>query len=389
MPSKDNSKEQARKLLTSPSAWLEALEPPEVQSSDTWAEERVDLETWLYDSGYMNLKGIRLSETQMDALVAMDDINPKTNVKIEFVMEWGKGSGKDFISALSGLRQCYSLQCLKNPYDYYGLARNTGIQLVNVAYVKDQANRVYLGQVKGLLKGSRWFTRRGFEVLKSTIRFPQEIEFISAAADGDAVEGNNMFFAVMDEASAFRDTNVVRAMNKAEGQKVERSADAIYRVLRTSTNSRFPGIGKVVIISYPRYIDDFTQVKRKENEKLTTGWTSGPLCTWDVNPRVTREQFADDYARNPELAMAMYECKPPYAEDGYVKNPDRYLRCVANGGRIGLTSPLNEVGQFVQNFVGLPGRYYAIHIDLGLNKDKCGLALARQGEPVKDRKSVV
>jgi hypothetical protein len=383
---KQTPKEQVKKLLTTPEDWLAALEPPEIASSSIWGEERVSLEQWLYEPAFMNLRGIRLSQVQMDAMVAKDDPDPRTNKYVEFVMEWGKGSGKDFISALSALRQCYTLLCLRNPYDYYGLARGTGIQLLNVAYVKEQAYIIYLGQVKGLLRGSPWFTRRGYEILKATIRLPMEITLISAAADSDAIEGNNLFFSVMDEASAFRDTNLVKAMGKLEGQKVEKSADAIYNVLRTSTNSRFPGVGKVVIISYPRYIDDFTQTKRKENEKLATGWTSGPLPTWEVNPRVSRERLQDDYDRNEELALAMYECKPPFAEDGYVKHPDRFLKAVAMGGSIGLVPPVNEAGQFYEHFRGIPGRYYAIHVDLGLSKDRCGLAVARQGEPVVRKK---
>src|SRR5579872_1285726 len=374
-------------LLTTIDDWFESLPPPSVHFSDTWAEERSPLDVWLYDREYMGLNphrsasGVTLSDKQFGMLEAMDDIDPRTNQKIEFVAEWGKGSGKDFLSALGGLHQTYSLLCLKNPYAYYGLAPNTGFQLVNVAYVKDQAKGVYLNQVKGLLRGSKWFQGK-YDIQSTIIKFDHEIEFISAAADGDAVEGKNMYYAVMDEASAFKDTNVVRAMNKAEGQKTEKAADAIYRVLRTSINSRFPGVGKLVIISYPRYINDFTQTKRKENENTTWGWTSGPLATWEVNPRVKKSDFDVDYARNPEMARAMYECDPPFAVDGYIKSPEFYLKAIAAGGKLGLTKPYNEYGQFENTFYGLTARFYAIHIDLGLNKDKCGFAMARQGNPV-------
>lgn len=383
MSAKDLDRHNAGKLFNSPSDWLAALPAPDVVGDDVWKEVPVDLETWLYDAAYMNLSDIRLSEKQIDALRAMDDIDPATNITTELILEWGKGSGKDFISALGGLRQVYKLLCLRDPYAFYGMAKNTGIQIVNVAYTKEQAKFVYLKQVKGLLRGSRWFARIKWAITRERILFPHDIEFVSTSADGDGAEGQNIFFAVMDEASAFKTANNVKSMNKADGQKADRDAESIYRVLRTSANSRFPHVGKVVIISYPRYRDDFIQQKRKENENSPSGWTSGPWATWDVNPRVTRESFADDYRKDPEMAEAMYECKPPFSVDGYVKYPQRFLECIARGKTMGLRSPVDASGVYDLGFSGIPGRFYAIHIDLALNKDKCALTLARQGEPVK------
>lgn len=275
---------------------------------------------------------------------------------------------------------------MRNPYAYYGMATGTGMQIVNVAYVKEQATNVYLKQVKGLLNGSPWFARRGFEITRQRVKFEHDIEFVSTSADGDAAEGQNIFFSVMDEASAFKTSSNVKAMNKADGQKADRDAEAIYKVLRTSANSRFPRVGKVVIISYPRYRDDFTQQKRKENEDSPSGWTSGPYATWDVNPRVTRADFDDDYRKNPEMAAAMYECLPPFSVDGYIKHPERFIAAVAQGMKMGLREPLDDSGAYLSDFHGVPGRYYAIHVDLALNKDKCALALARQGEPIESLK---
>lgn len=396
MANKDQESDIAKGLLWTPRAFLQSMPTPQQQDDGSiWVEERVDLETWLYDRAYMGFdrSSVTLSPIQIEALLAMDNIDPATNQYDEFVLEWGKGSGKDFISMLAELRQTYSLLCLKSPYAYYGMAPGTGIQLVNVAYTKEQARDIFFGQLKGTLKRSRWFADK-FEILRTSVRFPHEIELQSLAADGDSIEGRNLFFAVMDEASAFRAGNVVRAMQKEEGMKVDKSAEGIYDVLRTSSRSRFPTVGKVVMISYPRYRDDFIQQKRKENEQSERGWTSGPYSTWDVNPRVKKIDFAEDYRRKPEKAKAMYECDPPYAEDGYVKRPETFVQCVARGKEMGLEPPWMEdpvserpiIGSYRPNFFGMPGRFYAAHVDLALNKDKCGFALARQGEPVVRRK---
>lgn len=375
--------QRAGRLFTSLDDVLGALPDESQIGDDLWDEQPVDLKTWLYEPEYMNLEGIELSPIQYEFLEAMDDVDPETNRFTEFVAEWGKGSGKDFVSALAGLRTAYKLLCMRNPYDFYGMAKNTGIQLVNVAYTKDQAKHVFLKQVKGLLNGSPWFIRKGYKITRERVLFKFEIEFVSTSADGDSAEGQNIFFAVMDEASAFKDANVVKAMKRADGVKVDRAADAIYKVLRTSSRSRFPRVGKVVIISYPRYRDDFTQVKRKENDLSEEGWTSGPYATWEVNPRAKQSDFAEDYRKNPEQAAAMYECKPPYAEDGYVAFPHRFIECVVRSGKIHMESPIDAGGGYSPFFKAEPGRYYAIHVDLAMRKDRCALALARQGEPVE------
>lgn len=372
----------AKKLFTSIADFLAVLPDEDELNDGLWRERPVDLLTWLYDPEYMNLD-VKLSDIQIEFLQQMDDPDPSTNKKTEFVAEWGKGSGKDFISALAGLRQVYFLLCMQNPYEFHGLAKNTGIQLVNVAYTKEQAKFVYFKQVKGLLKGCAWFLRRGYIPTRDRILFEHDIEFVSTSADGDSAEGQNMIFAVMDEASAFKDANMVRARKAADGVKVERAADSIYNVLRSSTRSRFPQVGKVVIISYPRYRDDFTQIKRKQNAESEHGFSSGPYCTWEVNPRITRVMLQPDYDKNPEMAKAMYECDPPYAEDGYIVFPHRFLKCVANSGKMGLVSPIDKNGAYDSMFQGEPGRYYAIHVDLSLKHDKCALSLARQGQPVQ------
>lgn len=385
----DNDASESGKLLTSVGDWISSLpSPEEVTGADAdFREQPVDLEKWLYARAYMGLTRIRLSDTQFQFLSAMDDIDPNTNRWTEFVAEWGKGSGKDFICALAALRQVYLLLCLRNPYDYYGLAKGTGIQLVNVAYTKEQAKGVFLNQVKGLLRGSLWFAKHSWAITRTEITFHEHnIVFISGAADGDSIEGNNLFFGLMDEASAFKDTNTIKAMNVEEGSKVMHAADVIYNVLRSSTRSRFPTVGKVVIISYPRYKDDFTQMKRKENEASDSGYTSGPYATWEVNPRVTKEDFAIDYERNPEMAAAMYECNPPWSADGYVKWPERFITAAARGRNMGLESPIDLEGSYSLDFRGKPGRYHAIHVDLALNRDGCALALGYQGEPVERKR---
>lgn len=76
-------------ILGDASDWLAALPKPDVVGDTLWKEKIVGIETWLYDHAYMNLGNIKLSPLQLEALEAMDDIDPDTNQKTEFVLEWG------------------------------------------------------------------------------------------------------------------------------------------------------------------------------------------------------------------------------------------------------------------------------------------------------------
>jgi hypothetical protein len=378
----DKVSDKASKLMTSIDDYLNALPDEDEVVDEIFKEKFVDLRTWLYAPEYMGLE-IQLSPIQFEVMQAMDNYDPTTNPYTEAVCEWGKGSGKDFVSALCALRCVYWLLCLRSPYLYYKLAKGTGIQLCNVAYTAEQSIYVYFKQLTGLIKASSWFVKQKPDIKKSRIDFANEITLVSTSTDGDSAEGQNLIFAVMDEASAFKDSKTIKAQSRKDGVKVDRAADGIYKVLRSSINSRFPNSGKLMIISYPRYKDDYIQTKLEENKNATKGFISGPYATWEVNPSKQRSDFNEDYEKNPELADAMYGCNPPFSEDAWVKYPDRFLKCILNSVKLNtLKSPINEYGIYDPFFQGTPGKLYCIHVDLALNSDKCALSLASQGHPI-------
>jgi hypothetical protein len=92
---------------------------------------------------------------------------------------------------------------------------------------------------------------------------------------------------------------------------------------KLSVMSRFPEIGKVILLSFPRYKGDFIQQRffnsRDKNEPKT--W-SIKAATWEVNPTIHRHQLESEYIRNPIEARARFECEPPNMEDAYFRDPD-------------------------------------------------------------------
>jgi hypothetical protein len=59
-----------------------------------------------------------------------------------------------------------------------------------------------------------------------------------------------LFLAVLDEISGF-------ASEVGTGNEQGKTADNIYKAFRGTVDSRFPDLGKVVLLSFPRYQGDF------------------------------------------------------------------------------------------------------------------------------------
>ena len=312
-------------------------------------EKPVDIETFLYDRDYLGLD-IRLSEKQLEVLRACDDISPNNKIN-ECILEIGKGGGKDTIVILVFARTIYLLLCLPDPLKYFGLAEMDTIDLLNVAVSADQARDVFFTRFSNLVKkaGHKAYKQFGFDpekdILKSRINFPKHVVAYSGHSKQESQEGKNYFTVVMDECSGF----------------LPHKAKALYDVMRTSINTRFPNIGKLYLISYPRYKDDYIERKYKEAEGRAYVYRAKG-STWEFNPLRKRSDFSKDFLENPEKAAAMYECKPEMSGDAYIKDLDKIAKIFEGG----IENPLDSLGRFQQWFVRdvyLPKRYY-MHVDL-------------------------
>jgi hypothetical protein len=174
-------------------------------------------------------------------------------------------------------------------------------------------------------------------------------------------------------------------------------------------NTRFPEVFKTVRISYPRYLGSAIQVLTRQARKSiakdpegSPHYVSGPLRTWDVNPRVQRHcskheeyrfdcggcqqackaVFQDEYDEDPVMAAAKYECRPSHAINPYFANEAALEACEVKG-----SDPL-EVSYQTQGSTWAPqyrfapelypvrGASYAMHADLAVKGDRAGIAMA-------------
>ena len=349
---------------------------------DELVEEPVSIEVFVKDKKYLGLPD--LSEIQTEIVRHSTQIFRKpTLIKLmgeekgteyynnytdnEVICMLGKGSGKDHCSRISIAYSSYLLHCLRDPLGYYGKAHGVYIDLLNLAVNAQQAQRVFFEPLKNLLLSSPYFNGVGFEPRVSEIFFfSRPVRLFSGHSESEGWEGYEVLTIILDEIAAFKTDSELKGDTRAKG-----SASAIYNMSKLSVMSRFPEVGKVILLSFPRYKGDFIQQRyynsREKKEPKT--WTI-KAATWEVNPTIKREQLESEYIRNPIEAKARFECEPPSMEDAYFRD-ENLVRKAFNYA----DNPLDEEGRFHPWFNNSDSHRRFIHVDLGLKRDRSALCM--------------
>jgi len=349
---------------------------------DDLIETPVDIQTFVQDKEYLGLPP--LSDIQLEivrhstqifkerTLIAMYGEEEgkrwyKEYTDNEVICMLGKGSGKDHCARISMAYTVYLIHCLRDPLIYYGKAHGVYIDLLNLAVNAQQAQRVFFEPFKNLLLRSPYFNRVGFEPRVSEIFFfSRPVRCFSGHSESEGWEGYEVMTIILDEIAAFKTDAELRGETRSKG-----SASAIYNMSKLSIMSRFPEIGKVILLSFPRYKGDFIQqrfINSREKKEPKT-W-SIKAATWEVNPTIKREQLESEYIRNPVEARSRFECEPPNMEDAYFRDPDLVRKAFMYG-----EDPIDEDGNFKNWFNGTDAQVRFIHIDLALKRDRAALSM--------------
>ena len=344
--------------------------------------EPVPLDVFVTDRRYLGLPPLSEIQTEivkmstqifkLDTLIKLHGEEEgirlyDTYTQNEVICQLGKGSGKDHCARIALAYTVYLLHCLRDPLGYYGKATGIYIDLLNLAVNAQQAQRVFFEPFKNLLLSSPWFNEQGFEPRVSEIFFfSRPVRCFSGHSESEGWEGYEVMTVILDEISAFKTDNELKGDVRSKG-----SASAIYNMSKLSVMSRFPEIGKCILLSFPRYKGDFIQQRYDgsiaKNEPKT--WAI-KAATWEVNPTIERHQLESEYIRNPVEARARFECDPPHMEDAYFRDAD----LVRNAFNVG-EDPLDEDGAYKKWFNGSDNYTRFIHVDLALKRDRAALAM--------------
>jgi len=240
----------------------------EVLKDNNFEETPVDAKTFVEGEAFLGQPP--LSDIQYSIVEAMSQIYRKEDLvgimgetegsryfdkytKNEIILQLGKGSGKDFVSTVACAYIVYKLLCLKDPARYFGKPSGDAIDLINVAINAQQAKNVFFKGFKSKIEKSPWFAGKYYAKADS-VEFNKSITVYSGHSERESHEGLNLLLAVLDEISGF-------ASEVGTGNEQGKTAENIYKAFRGSVDSRFPDLGKVVLLSFPRYPGDYISEK--------------------------------------------------------------------------------------------------------------------------------
>jgi hypothetical protein len=206
---------------------------------------------------------------------------------------------------------------------------------------------------------------------------------------------------VLDEIS-------VIAQEIGGGNDQGKTADNIYKAFRASVDSRFPDLGKVALLSFPRFPGDFISQRydsviaekesisqkhtfimnpdlpeEAEGNSLQIEWDEDIITsykypgvfalkrpTWVVNPTRTIDDFKLAFYTDIGDAMQRFACVPTFASDAFFKQREKVRACMT------IRNPIDSSKRFDETFTPDPNKKYFVHADLAQKHDKCAVAIA-------------
>jgi len=387
----------------------------EALKNNNFAETPVNAKTFVEGEDYLGQPP--LSQIQYDIIEAMSQIYRKEDLidlmgeeegaryykkytKNEIILQLGKGSGKDFTSTVACAYIVYKLLCLKDPARYFGKPSGDAIDIINVAINAQQAKNVFFKGFKTKIEKSPWFQGK-YNPKAESIEFDHAITVYSGHSERESHEGLNLILAVLDEISGF-------ANEVGTGNDQGKTADNIYKAFRASVDSRFPDLGKVALLSFPRYPGDFISqrydavILEKEslhkthkfiiNDELPEDmvgnfleieWDEDQIIsykypgvfalkrpTWEVNPTRKIDDFKIAFMTDLGDAMQRFACVPTYSTDAFFKQVEKVRACMT------IRNPIDSYKRFDETFKPDPTKKYYVHADLAQKHDKCAVAIA-------------
>lgn len=381
----------------------------------------VDVRTFVTSPDFLNqpaLSDIQYTMvevmSQIYKLETLQRIDPKHGkehyekyTKNEIVLQLGKGSGKDHTSTIAVAYVTYKLLCLKDPSAYYGKPSNDPIDIINIAINAQQARTVFFNRFKSIVERSPWFAGK-YDSKRDYIEFDKHVSVYSGHSERESHEGLNLIVSVLDEISGF-------ALEASS--ETGKTAQAIYDMFRGSVDSRFPGLGKVVLLSFPRFDGDFitqhyeevvaakniiafehefviddTLPYDNEDNRFSIEWEEDEIVayrlpnvfalkkpTWKVNPTIELESLKSAFFRNPADALSRFACMPLSPEGSFFRYPDRLNDAFVR------PHPITDRRLLSWEWEPVEGREYFLHVDLAQQVDKCAIAISYVDRWVKPK----
>lgn len=354
----------------------------------------VDALTFAISPEFCNLPNI-LRDYPMQEQVLREFMGPSSRYRT-LILVCGMRSGKGVVGSIVAWYAAYTLLLLADPQHYFGLTPNQEISIVTMATSRDQARRNVFKHIEDRLEtGGAWFQalRPQTEIAGLEIHLPKNIVIRCGHSKASTQVGGTNYLVILDELARMKDT---------EGRD---NADEVYDKMNATT-ATFQDEGKVLVLTSPEWEGDKAMRLLEEAVEVDgDGRAVRPqmmglqMATWEANRTFTEEWLweAFDGEANPIAFWRDFGARPPLAVEGYYPDPERWDRQADPE----LRDPYDEAGQLADWWKPCCDAKRYVHVDLGVKRDACGLAMAhkpvlgcpyfqaRDGEPNPRAKAVV
>ena len=358
-----------------------------------YEEEPVDIEEFINGSKYLDQEyngrtGCRPFILDVAKNVVEDNVR-------EAILLLGKGSGKDYVSAILHLYGIYKALCMYDPQNYYGIGHGSSIYFINIARNETQGKNVFFKEFIGMLENCPWFENKYRDPSAQKVEFDKKITALSGNSQAFGWLGYNTIQWVGDELAFFLSND----RNEASASNAKECWQAGYG----SCISRFPNDYKMVGITTPRHDDDFVMRKFAELERRKDGYAV-QAATWDVNPNLTKDDFKYSLKSDYRRTMRDFGAQPvgslesfwgerffvrdnvketcrqcPVWQNRETNNDDfacrDYEYCLGN--------PYRGNGEWDSEFTPQKGVVYYMHFDLSKNKDRLSFGLGHVADIIE------
>ena len=353
---------------------------------DLYLEPRPTIGQFIDDPYYLGL-GDRCCDAVRQTASKLFDPHSRYT---EAALLWGIGAGKSFLTSIANAYLVYRMLCLRDPQAYYGLAPGSTIAIVNFSVTANQAKKVVFGEIAARIDSAPCFQQAGFsrdQTIQSELRWPERgVVVFPGNSQATSAIGYNVLGAVVDEASFLPDVmDSIRVAGQVQGHRYDAAEElynAISKRILSRGNWRWQRDSMLCMISSPRYVGDFLERKAAEAETNPRIYFSR-LPTWEGAQKATLSgqtftdpvcgsvpiEYEEQFTRNPERARRDLGAIASEAIGGYFSDPTQ-LDALASDR----PSPFDESGSLRPDFSGFNKQPLAVHVDLGLKRDACGIA---------------
>jgi len=341
------------------------------------------------------------------------------------ILGGGIGTGKNYFLDMSFAYLIYRLSCMYSPQAHFGLAPGSDIVILFQSRNFDAAKKIVFNQFKQRIEASEYFSENFMFNKRNSneLKFPNNIIVKPISSADTAALSMNVLFAAIDEINFL---SVVKRKRGVQGpnQETYDQGQKLYETVRGRIESRYKTstgtMGKIFLLSSANYKGDFID-RLEEESKTNSKIFVMHMSQWESNPeKYSKKVF---YVKLPtETNSTVIQSEEPDSMKGWItvpidlredfeKTPEECLRsragvAIENQHRFMNMSDLNDAydayagvygsrtvnifnrDNVVINYLGslkelidwkfiqyLKGEF-AVHIDLGLNTDSGGIAVA-------------